>query len=342
MNPRLLHFLRCTRCGGRFGLRDPKPDGEDIVSGELTCRRCGECFPIVQGVPRFVQEPSLSRTRAEIGTTAARFGYEWNYFRDYDCRNFEAFTASLPRDFFTGKVGLDAGCGAGRHAKAAAERGAEVIAVDISSAVDVARHTNRGNARVHVLQADIHDLPLQPESLDFAYSLGVLQHLPDPELGFRLLVPLLKERGAVFVWVYAYAPRKVALELLRTVARRLPNERIRQMAALCNAVDYGVFVNLFRVLSGAPMIGGWIRMASPARIREYARHGFKVSYADWFDRLSAPITHYYKRPEMWQWLARSGLAGTRLQPVDDSWWWLYGEKPGAPKELGRLSFPSAS
>jgi hypothetical protein len=146
------------------------------------------------------------------------------------------------------------------------------------------------------------------------------------ELGYQLLIPLLNVGGALFIWVYAYAQRKVALELLRFVSQRLSNANIRRMAYLCNLVDYGVFVNLYRLFSVMPLIGSLVGNCSPPRVKEYARHGFKVGYTDWFDRLSAPITNYYKRHEMIEWLERSKLSNTRLNFDEDSWWWLYGER----------------
>ena len=182
------------------------------------------------------------------------------------------------------------------------------------------------NECVHVVQADIYNLPIKDKSFDFIFSIGVLHHLPDPELGYRSLIPLLNAGGALFIWVYAYAARKVALELLRFVSQRLTNANIRRMAYVCNLVDYGVFVNFYRLLSALPLVGSLVKNSSPFRVKEYARHGFKVGYTDWFDRLSAPITNYYKRHDMIEWLGRSELSNTMLKFVEDSWWWLYGER----------------
>jgi SAM-dependent methyltransferase len=316
----------------------------------LRCR-CGRSFPIIKGVPRFLPEElrhelpkyypefngcNLNSMRGEKNvrrdvdnlksSTLSRFGYEWNHFRDYDCNNFETFTAPLPADFFRGKIGLDVGCGAGRHSKAANELGAEMVAIDLSTAVDAAYLNNAKNERVHIVQADIYNLPIRDYSFDFIFSLGVLHHLPDPELGYRLLIPLLNAGGALFIWVYAYAVRKVALELLRFISQRLSNANIGRMAYVCNLLDYGVFVNLYRLLSVLPLVDSLVRNYSPPRVKEYARHGFKVGYTDWFDRLSAPISNYYKRHEMLEWLERSQLSNTRLNLVEDSWWWLYGER----------------
>jgi SAM-dependent methyltransferase/uncharacterized protein YbaR (Trm112 family) len=339
LKERLMQWLLCPACRSSLALDARRYAGGEIIEGSLNCR-CGRSFPIVKAVPRFhaleLQHgpqkhcPESADGNSNLDeikrSTSSRFGYEWNYFRDYDCKNFAAFTAPLPADFFKGKIGLDAGCGGGRHSRAAAELGAEIVAVDLSNSVDAAYLNNVNNESVHVVQADIYHLPFKDDVFDFIFSLGVLHHLPDPELGYRLLIPLLKEGGALLVWVYAYAVRKTALELLRFVSQRLSNPSIRKMAYVCNLVDYGVFVNLYRLLCRLPVLSFLARDYSPPRVKEYARHGFKVAYTDWFDRLSAPISNYYKRPEMLAWLERSRLIHTRLKPVEDSWWWLYGER----------------
>src|SRR3990172_2722911 len=102
---------------------------------------------------------------------------------------FLTYIHPLGPEFFPGKLVLDAGCGFGRHLYYAAEFGAEVVGVDFSAAVEAARANTAGCKGIHLVQADIYRLPFREASFDFAYSLGVLHHLPDPERGFQALVP---------------------------------------------------------------------------------------------------------------------------------------------------------
>lgn len=351
MRERLLQWLICPSCRDELTLQIYLKEIDEIVEGRLQCR-CSEIYPIIDSIPRmlcgsFKQElkqlyadffqkySDLLPAHLHSGDqeksnkkkqTMDRFGYEWNNFSDYNCDNFERFTAPLPAEFFDGKLCLDVGCGAGRHAELACERGAEIIAIDLSSSVDAAKCNNEGNERIHIVQADIYNLPFRSGIFNIIYSLGVIQHLPEPEKGYQALLPFLTKGGSLFIWVYAFAFRKVALELLRCIAQRLSNENIRRMAYLCNLVDYGVFINLYRILNKFVSPSKWIERCAPLRVKEYANHGFRIGYTDWFDRLSAPITNYYKEIEMQNWLKRSGLNNTRLHLEGDSWWWLYGER----------------
>jgi SAM-dependent methyltransferase/uncharacterized protein YbaR (Trm112 family) len=348
MKERLLQWLACPTCKGPLSLENGQVKGEEVIEGALHCPS-GAIFPIIAGVPRllsgelrlelmqrypdfFHRQKNLLADHPtpevldEKRQTLDRFGYEWTYFTEYDCDNFKQFIAPLPVNFFRGKLGLDAGCGAGRHAKQAVELGAEIVGVDFSWAVDAAYKNNCDNKYVHVVQADIYNLPLKPGVFDFVYSLGVLHHLPEPERGFHSLLTLLTEGGSIFVWLYAHTLRKVVLELLRFLARPRSNANIRRMAYVCNLIDYGIFINLYRFARQLPGLSGAAERYAPLRIKEYATHGFRNAYTDWFDRLSAPTTNYYKEREMRNWLNRSGLTNTEVLLEGDSWWWLYGER----------------
>ena len=351
MKERIIEWLLCPSCGHELQLEIDVKDQAEIIEGKLKCI-CSQIFPIIKGIPRLLlgslrndltllyedyferypetlnvnEKSAVDTLIPKKQVTMNRFSYEWTYFSDYDCDNFSSFIQPLDKDFFKGKLGLDVGYGEGRHSSAASQKGAEIIAIDISQAVDAAYQNNKENESVHVVQADIYNLPFRPNTFQFIYSLGVLQHLPEPESGYLALIPFLKDGGALFIWVYAYALRKVALEFLRALSQRLSNDNIRRMAYLCNLLDYGIFVNLYRFLAHSAIFSRLAERWFPQRFKEYAAHGYRVAYTDWFDRLSAPITNYYRKEELMTWLTKSELHNTKILPVNDSWWWLYGER----------------
>src|SRR5205085_12165178 len=113
--------------------------------------------------------------------------YQWRKFKEMFPHWDEIFRWSvspIEPGFFRGKIGLDAGCGFGRSLYYAASYGAEVIGLDLSEAVEAARANTRDLPGAHVVQADIFHPPIRPGTLDFVYSIGVLQHLTDPRGGF--------------------------------------------------------------------------------------------------------------------------------------------------------------
>ena len=76
-------------------------------------------------------------------------------------------------------VALDAGCGSGELAALLSQYYTSVIGVDYSQImIDLARK-NSARANVEYRQADCAHLPLPDASVDYIFSLGLLDYLPD-------------------------------------------------------------------------------------------------------------------------------------------------------------------
>ena len=189
MKQRLLQYLVCPRCGDALSLTEAAA-AEEVLTGELRCASGDHRFPITGGIPRLLP-PELAQ---DVQRTSDNFGWQWLEFstlhptEDLYQSQFLDWIYPIQPDYFTDKVVLDAGCGMGRFALASAEFGAkDVLAIDVSEAVEAAYANTRHMPNVHVIQADIYNLPFK-QPLDFAFSIGVLHHLPNPEGGFRALV----------------------------------------------------------------------------------------------------------------------------------------------------------
>ncbi len=354
MKSEFLEWLVCPDCAGRFELVSYAADGIEVVEGLLTCN-CGRVFPVVDTIPRILDDaftlfPEVmerhrdhlpSSLRAEmfeirhvdptVRRTRDSFGYQWTQFSKMvvDFReNFLSYIYPLTESFFPGKLGLDVGCGFGRHILNAAVFGAEMVGVDVSAAIDATRHNTKHLAHVHLVQADIHRLPFRPGTFDFAYSIGVLHHLPDPEAGFQSVVPLVKPGGAVFIWVYSTS-RRVAnfvLEAVRRVTTRIPRRLQWGVSLAAAAVDWGCFILPYRLASAVPGVGRVLRTLPLPRLRVYAKYPFQVCWADWFDRLAAPVRFYYDAEAVHGWLARANLHRQRISATGLFGWRGYGER----------------
>jgi len=345
----------CPWCAGPFSVDPfvpPAPDG-DVTEGVLRCD-CGRLFPIVNGIPRILEDafklfpdfvqryrdrlpplpdvPIVKTAEADaIRRTRESFGYQWTEFAEMviDFReNFLNYIRPVDESFFPGKLGLDLGCGFGRHIYNAAKFGAEMIGVDISDAIESTRKNTKDLPNVHLVQANVYRLPIRPGVLDFAYSIGVLHHLPDPEAAFRRLVPLVKPGGSVFVWVYSKSRTfwNFCLETVRSVTTRLPPQVQKGISLASAIVDYGVFVAPYKIASSLPGVGPAVQKLPLHRLKLYSMYPFQVVYADWFDRLAAPIRFYYDGQDMEGWLARAELTHHAISPTGLFGWRAYGER----------------
>lgn len=311
--------LRCPHCGGRL-LAERNPS--------LLCPHCDEAYPINGGIPRmlsFAMRQALAGAPAhgEVDerrvATAQSFGYEWTHFpemrREWE-QNFWDYFAPHSSDSFRGRRVLDAGCGSGRHAFYAARLGADVWAVDVGAAVEVARRNN-ANQGIEVIQADLYHLPFAPESFDFIYSIGVLHHLPEPEAAFHNLLRYLKPGGRIHIYLYwkpENQPLKQALlrsvNAMRRITTRLPHRLLYGLSYPAAAAAFAGFVWPHQILRAA----GLEKIAERLPMKQYAQYPFRVCVNDQFDRFSAPIENRYTRAEVQKWLERAGLEEIVLRP----------------------------
>jgi SAM-dependent methyltransferase len=172
--------------------------------------------------------------------TKGAYGLQWNKYRiirpEEDRATFFGRTGFGPADL-DGKLVLDGGCGMGRYLRIAAETQASlVVGMDLSAAVVAARELTAAIGKVSVVRGDLLRPPFPPASFDRIYSLGVLDHTPDPRKAFLELARLLKPGGRIAIWVY---PREKAtvewvMNAQRAISTRLPLgilERVCRLSA---------------------------------------------------------------------------------------------------------------
>jgi 2-polyprenyl-6-hydroxyphenyl methylase/3-demethylubiquinone-9 3-methyltransferase len=106
-----------------------------------------------------------------------------------------AWGPSLP-----GATLVDLGCGGGLLAVPLAERGAEVIGVDLGleGLRAAAREAGRRGVPCEFLRADLTRTPLPPACADFVVLSDVLEHLPTPAAALAEASRLLKTDGQLF------------------------------------------------------------------------------------------------------------------------------------------------
>jgi 2-polyprenyl-3-methyl-5-hydroxy-6-metoxy-1,4-benzoquinol methylase len=321
---KLLETLRCPACRSMLS-----------HSGNVfVCSCCNLSYPIVDNIPRLLLPVMRDALRGEGAVTALEeteaetartFGYEWHSFPEmYEEweRQFLDYMQPHAADFFPGKKILDAGCGNGRFAYYAAKYGAEVWAIDLGPAVEVARRNTEAR-NVHVVQADLHHPPFELESFDFIFSIGVLHHLPSPEAAFQNLLRFLKPGGVVQIYLYWKAeqqPIKAAMlsgiSAARRVTTRLPHGVVHALAYPTAAVAFVVFVWPYRILRRMPVFN---RMAEDIPLKQYANLPFRVCVNDQLDRFSAPIENRYTRADVQNWLARASLEAAS---VGENFGWI--------------------
>lgn len=288
MRPELLKLLREPGTEAPLEARATTMEGDRIWQGELISSLTGRRFPILDGIPRFVPRANY----------AGSFGLQWNQFADAQLDSATGAARSLQR--FDHEVGwdrgdleglwtVDAGAGAGRFTEIAAARGARLVALDYSTAVEATANTFRDAPNVYPVQGDILNPPFAARTFPRVYSIGVLQHTPEPYGALRSLLRLCQIGGKFAVT--AYGRRSYTLlngkYLARHLTRRLPPPMLLRAIERVMPILFPITDHLFRV----PVVGPLARFAIP--VATYAdtgelsrRQRYAEAVLDTFDMLS--------------------------------------------------------
>jgi len=322
-----VRFLVCPTCKGELAIGIQYAEGKEIMQGSLSCAACPATYPTRDGVPRFVADDAY----------ASSFGRQWNWFRAVQIDSLNGTKESETTLYATtgweaadyeGRLVLDAGAGAGRFAEIVANKGGEVVGVDLSRAVDAAFVTMGRRERFHLIQADLFHLPFRDATFDLAYSIGVLHHTPEPRAAFERVAAAVKKGGGLAVYLYAgYGPRlaRANSDLVRSVTTRLPHLLMFWLCSLAVPAHY-----VYRL----PVVGRVLRF-----FLSISQHpNWRWRWLDTFDWYTPRYQWKFLYPEVTRWFRACGF--TDISVFDDPIR-MRGVRPAREVALPAASSPPA-
>jgi ubiquinone/menaquinone biosynthesis C-methylase UbiE len=260
----------------------------------LVCETCPAEFPILGGIPRFVQDQHL-----------ASFGFQWNRFEvahpDEDAATFEAKTGFSLAELKGQKV-LDAGCGGGRYSKIAAEAGAFVLGADHSNAVEKAAVLCSDLDNVQFIQADLKRLPLAEGSFDAAFSIGVMHHDEDTRKVFDSVARMVKPGGKLAVWLYRQN------QWWQEAINRFLRNRTVNMSPLGleRIAKFGAW------LGGVPVVNKTLN-----KVVNFSNHpAYENRVCDTYDWYAPKYQHHHRVEELCQWFRDAGYEDLKILPPE--------------------------
>src|ERR1044072_401490 len=307
MKRRLLEYLACPSCGASIRLSAvAREEGIEVMEGELACEGCPRTFTIVRGIPRFAD---LDGIEADKQATAEKFGWSRQTCSHEDEKYAEEFLgwlAPVRPEFFAGKVVLEGGCGKGRHTRRVAQWSAQdIVAVDLSAAVEVAFAATQGSENAHVIQANIYHLQLR-RVFDYAFSVGVLHHLPAPRAGLKSLVSKVKPGGHVSAWVYGAENNGWITSFVNPVRERVTSRMNPRLLFHFSKVPTALMYAASKLFYG-PMNRSPRGAAIPRHsffhyyLNFVAQFNWREQHLIVFDHLVAPTSFYISREEFESW-----------------------------------------
>jgi len=113
------------------------------------------------------------------------FGEEWQEFSevmpDHE-KEFSQYFDLINLSDLKNKRICDLGCGIGRWGYFLKEQCRELVLVDFSEAIFVARHNLKDAENILYFMGDLRKLPFRDDFVDFLFCIGVLHHLPGSAL----------------------------------------------------------------------------------------------------------------------------------------------------------------
>ncbi|MGH9820348.1 MAG: class I SAM-dependent methyltransferase, partial [Pyrinomonadaceae bacterium] len=191
-----------------------------------------------------------------------------------------------------------------RHTKLAAEWGAkEVVGIDLGLGVESAYALTRDLPNAHIVQCDIFKLPLK-RAFDYAFSVGVLHHTPDPKKAFLSLASRVQNGGHISAWVYGAENNEWITRYVNPVREGFTS-KIRQpvLYQLSKLPTLSLFLTTKLVYRPANAVARPI--AKYLFYNEYMNHlgtfGWREQHNIVFDHLVAPTAFYISKQEFEEW-----------------------------------------
>lgn len=257
------------------------------------------------------------------------FGQEWARFSQESLS--EAERSKIFADYFDifpwqdlprNACGADIGCGSGRWAALVAPKVDRLTCVDASGpALDIARRNLAGHGNVIFHLADVGNLPFAENELDFAYSLGVLHHVPNTRAALANVARVLKPGGIFLLYLYyAFDNRPLwfrALwrfsDSLRGIVCRLP-ARLRFF--VCDIIAAFVYFPLARTALLVDKMG---ISTHNFPLSYYQSKSFYVMRTDALDRFGTRLEKRFSKEEISGMLNAAGFEGVRFSPNAPYW-----------------------
>jgi len=312
-------------------------------TGLLKCS-CGLIYPIIDGVPRFMNDSDNARpeTVENMGHPAAlvpsrkhddyediraSFTKEWAIF-DYDTDKTWGWTLeqrkqiflddmALTADQVVGKTLLDAGCGNGTLTAALGTLGMDVIGIDLNDMLGTAnQHKTRAAGKcaehVHFVQGNLVNPPLQRHRFDLVYCSGVIHHTPNPHETFRRLVGLVKPGGRLYVWVYGR--RNPVVRLFMDSGRQLRRfMSLESLMTLCHIT--------------APIYKIGTELLNAAGVMEFRSRTTREITLDLFDAFAPQYNYHYAEQNLETWFIQEGLRNVAVSGRQKHGFGAHGDKP---------------
>ncbi len=302
-----IDLFLCPRCKSSFS-------EEMIESDKISCK-CGITYPFINGVPNFLDSGLENFSKKNLKRINETFSNQWNMFKyegnyktwDWNVGErlqlFFREIASRPKDLAHKKL-LDAGCGNGVLTSLISRFQCESYGLDISDSVFRASFECKPlwspNNPAIFSKGSLTNPPFKEKTFDYIYSSGVLHHNKNTRESLKLLIPLLKEDGKIYVWLYKKRIiQQLYAEPLRKVVVHLPPELMSGFTRLLS-FPFQFMRKLNNIVKG----------------RQYANYNLDELQLSLHDTFSPTYVNQHDEKELISWFKEFGFKNYKVTVRD--------------------------
>ena len=260
--------------------------------------------------------------------TVEGFGDEWSRFDQSDLPEdeqqllFDEYFSVFPwKDISKESVGFDLGCGTGRWAKSVAPKVKKLICIDPSNAIDIAKKNLSNFDNCEFESATVDDISIDNNSMDFGYSLGVLHHVPDTEMGIKQCAEKLKKGAPLLLYLYYRFDNRPfwfrfiwsITDLLRKVISKMPYGLRYIFSQIIAVVVY------FPLARTAFYLGKLNLNVSNFPLSSYKNLSFYTMRTDALDRFGTRLEQRFTRNEIKNMMENAGLENIKFSNSKPFW-----------------------
>jgi SAM-dependent methyltransferase len=198
--------------------------------------------------------------------------------------------------------------------------------IDPSDAIEVAKRNLSGSDNCSFHRAGVENIPLEDDSCDFGYSLGVLHHIPDTEAGLRACIAKIKKGAPFLLYLYYRFDNKPVWfrtlwkisDLSRGFISRLPHVGRYAVSQVLAATVYLPLARTARALESAGV------KVDNFPLSQYRNNSFYTMRTDALDRFGTRLERRFTKPEIREMMEGAGLENITFS--ETSFWTAVGYK----------------
>jgi ubiquinone/menaquinone biosynthesis C-methylase UbiE len=260
--------------------------------------------------------------------TVDGFGDEWSRFDQTDLPQaeqqllFDEYFSVFPwKNISKESTGFDLGCGTGRWARSVAPKVKKLICIDPSSALDIAKKNLSNFDNCVFDSSTVDEMPMQDNSMDFGYSLGVLHHVPDTALGIKQCVKKLKIGAPLLLYLYYRFDNRPwwfrliwsVTDLLRRVVSKMPYKLRYVSSQIISIIVY------FPLARFALFLEKLNFNVSNFPLSSYKNLSFYTMRTDALDRFGTRLEQRFTRKEIKNMMRNAGLENIEFSNSKPFW-----------------------